>query len=111
MNGFFGMTVDDKHTCSSPVDVVCESVDVVVDRFNFFIFFLSRDVPNKVRVKVISHLHTVLILLTQGHVFKDLIKDFSVASKVISGIDHRHLDQMSICLESQSVFSASYSPG
>ena len=24
-----------------------------------------------------------------------------MASKVISGIDHRHLDQMSICLESQ----------
>ena len=32
------------------------------------------------------------------------IKDSSVARKVTSGIDHRHLDPMSIFLESQNVF-------
>ena len=32
------------------------------------------------------------------------VKDFSVASEVTSGIDHRHTDPMSICLESQSAF-------
>ena len=34
----------------------------------------------------------------------DPIKDFSVASTLTSGIDHKHLDPISICLESQIAF-------
>ena len=47
MNGFFGnviVTVVDKHSCSSPVVIrlgaISVAVDVVVDRFNFFVIFL-----------------------------------------------------------------------
>ena len=71
---------------------------VVVDRFNFFVIFLCWDVHNKDRVLIISGRHNVLILFAQGNGVEDPIKDFSVASKVTSGIDHRHLDPMSICL-------------
>ena len=89
MNGFFGnviMTVVDKHACSSPVVIklgaFCVAVDVVVDRFNFFIVFLCWDVHNKVRVSVVRGRYTVLILFAQGNDIDDLIKDFSVASKL-----------------------------
>ena len=56
------------------------------------------------RLKVVSgrHTYTVLILFAQG--VDDRIKDFNVASKFTSGIDLRHLDPSSICLESQSAF-------
>ena len=109
MNGFFGnviMTVVDDYTCSSPVVIklgaICVAVDVKVDRFDFFVIFLCWDVHSKDRVEVISH--TVLILFTQWNGVKDSVKDFSVACEVTSGIDHRHTDPMSICLESQSAF-------
>ena len=71
------MTVVNKHTCSSPV-VICVVVDVVVNRFNFFIVFLCCDVHNKVRVSVISG--------CQGNGVEDPFKDFSVASKVTFGM-------------------------
>ena len=61
------------------------AVDVVADRFNFFIVFICWDVHNKGRVLVISGRHTVLILFAQGNGVDDLIKDFSVASKFTSG--------------------------
>ena len=59
MNGFFGnviMAVVDKHTCSSPVVIklgacICVAVEVVVDRFDFFVIFLCWDVHSKVRGK------------------------------------------------------------
>ena len=54
------------------------------------------------RLKVVSGRHTVLILFAQG--VDDRIKDFSVASKFTSGIDLRHLDPSSICIESQGAF-------
>ena len=54
------------------------------------------------RLKVVSGRHTVLIFFAQG--VDDRIKNFSVASKFTSGIDLRHLDPSSICLESQSAF-------
>ena len=108
MNCFFGnfiMTVVDKHTCSSPVVIKlgasCVAVDVVVDRFDFFVIFLFWDVHRKVRVEVISCRDTVLILFAQWNGVEDSVKDFSVASEVTSGIYHRHSDPMSICLESQ----------
>ena len=45
------MTVVDKHTCSSPVVIKLEAiyvaVDVVVDKFDFFVIFLCWDVYNK----------------------------------------------------------------
>ena len=50
------MTVVDQHTCSSPVVIklgaFCVEVDVVVDRFEYFITFFVRMsiVHNKVRV-------------------------------------------------------------
>ena len=44
--------------------------------------------------------YTVLILFAQWNGVKDSVKDFSVAGEVTSGIDHRHTDPMSICLES-----------
>ena len=82
------MTVVNKHTCSSPVVIklraFCVAVDVVVDRFNFFIVFLYWDVYIKVRVLDISGRHTVLILFARGN--GGHIKDFSVASKFTSGI-------------------------
>ena len=80
------------------------AVDVEVDRFDFFVIFLCWDVHSKVRVEVISCRHTVLILFAQWNGVKDSVKDFSVAGEVTSGIDHRHTDPMSICLESQSAF-------
>ena len=44
------------------------AIDVVVDRFNFFLIFLCQDVHNKVRVSVIRRgRHTVLILFAQGN--------------------------------------------
>ena len=111
MNRFFDnviMTVVDNHTCSSPVVIklgaICVAVDVEVDRFDFFVIFLCWDVHSKVRVEVISCRHTVLILFAQWNGVKDSVKDFSVAGEVISGIDHRHTDPMSICLESQGAF-------
>ena len=61
------------------------AVDVVADRFNFFIVFICWDVHNKGRVLVISGRHTVLILFAQGNGVDDPIKDFSVASKFTSG--------------------------
>ena len=75
------------------------AVYVVVDRFNFFVIYLCWDVHNKVRVWVISCRHTVLILFAQRNGVEDSVEDFIVASKVTSGIDHRHTDPMSICLE------------
>ena len=74
------MTVVDKHTCSSPVVIklgaFCVAVDVVIDRLNFFIFFLSWDVYNKVRVWVISgHDYTVMILFAQRNGVENHIKD------------------------------------
>ena len=80
------------------------AVDVEVDRFDFFVIFLCWDVHSKVRVEIISCRHTVLILFAQWNGVKDSVKDFSVAGEVTSGIDHRHTDPMSICLESQSAF-------
>ena len=56
------------------------------------------------RVEVISNRHTVLILSAQWNGVEDSFKDFSVASEVTFGIDHRHTDPMSICLELQSAF-------
>ena len=53
MNGFFGdviVPVVDEHTCSSPVGAISVAVDVVVDRFEFFVIFSCLDVHNKVRV-------------------------------------------------------------
>ena len=44
----------------------------------------------------------MLILFAQGNRVDDHIKDFSVASKFTSGIDHRNLAPISICLDSQS---------
>ena len=49
--------------------------------------------------QVISGRHTVLILFAQGNGVDDPIKDFSVASKFTSGMDHRHLDPLSISLK------------
>ena len=80
------------------------AVNVEVDRFDFFVIFLCWDVHSKVRVEVISFCHTVLMLLAQWNGVKDSVKDFSVAGEVTSGIDHRHTDPMSICIESQSTF-------
>ena len=81
------------------------AVYIEVDIFNFFvIFFCWADVDNKVRVYFISYRHTVLILFAQGNVVEDSVKDFSVASKVTSSIDHRCMDPKSICLESQTAF-------
>ena len=80
------------------------AVDVKVDRFDFFVIFLCWDVYSKVRVEVISCVHTVLILFAQWNGVKDSVKDFSVAGEVTSGIDNRHTDPMFICLESQSAF-------
>ena len=98
------MTVVDKHTCSSPVVIKlggsCVAVDVVVDSFNFFVIVLCWDVHNKVRVLDISCRHTVLILFAQWNGVKDSVKDFSVASKVTSGIHPRYTDPMYICLDS-----------
>ena len=96
------MTVVDKYTCSSPVVIklgaICVAVDVKVDRFDFVVVFLCWDVHSKVSVEVISFRHTVLILLVQWNGVEDSVKDFSVASEVTSGIDHRLTDPMSICL-------------
>ena len=57
MNGFFSyviMTVVDNHTCSSPVVIklgaICVAVDVIFDRFNFFIVFFCWDVQKKIMV-------------------------------------------------------------
>ena len=87
------MPVVDKHTCSSPVVIklgaICVAVDVEVNRFDFFVIFLCWDVHSKVRVEVISCRHTVLILFAQWNIVEDSVKDFSVASEVTSGIDHR----------------------
>ena len=80
------------------------AVDVVVDRFDLFVIFLCWDVQSKVRVEVISCRNTFLILFAQWNGVKDSVKDFSVAGEVTSGIDHRHTDPMSICLESQCAF-------
>ena len=95
------MTVDDKHNCFSPVVIklgaIRVAVDVVVDRFDIFVIFLCWDVHNKVRVKVISCRHTVLMLFAYRNGVEDSVKDFSVASEVSSGIGHMHTDPMSIC--------------
>ena len=50
-----------------------------------------------------SHVVTKLgaVCFAQMKGIKDPIKHFSVASKVTSGIDHSHLDPMSICLKSE----------
>ena len=80
------------------------TVDVVVYRFDFFVIFLCWDVHNKLRVEVISCRHTVLILFAQWNGVEDSVKDFCVASKVTSGVDHRRTDLVSIGLESQSAF-------
>ena len=53
---------------------------------------------------MISSRHTVLILFAQGNGVDDYTKNFSEASKFTSGIDQRHLDPFSVCLESQSGF-------
>ena len=99
------MTVVDKHTCSSPVAIklaaICVAVDVKVDRFDFFVSFLS--------VEVISCRHTVLILYAQWNGVEDSVRDFSVASEVTSGIDHRRTDPMSFALSLKVPFSASSS--
>ena len=96
------MTVVDKHTCSSPVVMVIKfgaifvTVDVVVYRFDFFVIFLCWDVHNKFRVEVISCRHTVMILFAQWNGVEDSVKDFCVASKVTSGVDHKRTDPVSI---------------
>ena len=64
------------------------TVDVVVYRFDFFVIFLCWDVHNKFRVEVISCRHTVLILFAQWNGVEDSVKDFCVAIKVTSGVDH-----------------------
>ena len=109
MNCFFGnfiVTVVGKR--SSPVVIklgdISVAVDVKVDRFEFFVIFLCWDVHSKVMVEVISSRHTVLILFAQWNGVKLSVKDFSVASEVTSGIDHRHSDPVSVCFESQSAF-------
>ena len=45
-----------------------------------------------------------MILFAQWNGVEDSVKDLSVASEFTSGIEHRHTDPMSICLESQSAF-------
>ena len=63
------MTVVDNHTCFSSVVIkvgaICVAVDVVVERFDFFVIFLFWNVHSKVRVEVISCHHTVLTLVAQ----------------------------------------------
>ena len=46
------------------------------------------------------------ILFAQGNGVDDHIKDFSMASKFTSGIDHKHLGPIFICLQSQSASSS-----
>ena len=83
------MTVDDKHTCSSPfvikLGAICVAVDVVVDKFKFVVIFFFG-------------------MSTTNLGVENSVKDFSVASKVTSGIGYRHTDPISICLECQSAF-------
>ena len=64
------------------------AVDVVIDRFKFFVTFLCWDVHNKARVKVISSRHTILILFVQGNGVEDSVKDFGVASIISPGIEN-----------------------
>ena len=85
------------------------TVDVVVYRFDFFVIFLCWDVHNKFRVEVISGHHTVLILFAQWNGVEDSVKDFCVASKVTTGVDHRRTDPVSIGLSLRVPFSASSS--
>ena len=82
---------------------ICVTVDVVVHRFDFFVIFICWDSHNKFRVEVISCRHTVLILFAQWNGVEDSVKDFCVASKVTSGVDHRRTDPVSIGLECLSV--------